>query len=172
MKLKVDFFSTLEQARELARNQSITDLAVRCTCNAANADTELRMMRMLVEAPRDKLRIELPSFSAELVGSLCEKPHQRRLELVDNTQLLKTSYVFQSGTLIVTAEIPGGRKKVMGCDSTPKVWDAIFDAMERGLASIKSLPPKVTIKTRPPATKRAHKDRLAKIAKRFGATLA
>ena len=166
--MKVEFFSTLAQAKELAANP-VDDLAVRCTID--DAATALKMMQTLIAAPRDKLKIQLPGFSSKLVGQLAAKSQQRRLELVDNSQMLKTSYVFERGSLAVTAEVPGGRKKVLGSNSSPEVFDVIFDAMELGLRSISALPNKITIKTRPLLTKREHTERLAKIANRFGATL-
>jgi hypothetical protein len=168
-KLKVDFFSTLEQAKELARNTEVDDLAVRCTVD--DVAMALRMMQTVIAAPRDKLKIQLPPYSAKLIGQLAAKSQQRRLELVDNSQMLKTSYVFEKGTLVITAEVPGGRKKVLGASSSPEVFTVIFDAMELGLRSITALPSKITIKTRPSLTEREHNDRLAKIAQHFGATL-
>lgn len=168
-KLKVEFFSTLAQAKELAANP-VEELAVRCTVD--NAATALQMMQTLIATARDKLKIELPHFSAKLIGQLAAKSQQRRLELVDNSQMLKTSYVFEKGSLVVTAEVPGGRKKVLGSNSSPEVFDVIFDAMELGLRSITALPRKITIKTRPQLAKAEHTQRLTKIAKRFGATLA
>lgn len=169
-KLTVEFFSTLAQAEELARNTAVDELAVRCTVD--NPATALRMMKTLIAAPRDKLKIALPPFSAKLIGQLAAKTQQRRLELVDNSQQLKTTYVFEKGSLAVTAEVPGGRKKVLGSRSSPEVFDVIFDAMELGLRSITALPNKITITTRPPLETAEHLERLEKIAKRFGATVA
>ena len=57
MPMKVDFFSTLAQAKELAANAAIDDLAVRCTVDSVS--TAVQMMKTLIAAPPQRAAMTL-----------------------------------------------------------------------------------------------------------------
>jgi hypothetical protein len=170
-KLTVKFFSTLVQAEELARATDVEQLEVRCTQD--DRHMVHRMMAIVAAVPRDRLKIELPVFETEL-GPIVAAAKVRRLELVDRSQQLKTAYVFERDgasprwRLAVTAEVPGGKKRVMGVDSAPEVFTVILDALERSLASIPAgTLASLSLWTRPTLVAPEHVARLATIARRF-----
>ena len=87
---------------------------------------------------------------------------------------MKTYYAFSRAKdgslseLVVTVNLPLAGRKILGLTAAKTVVPHLFDTLEKSLDSLGGGITKLTIKTKPPVTKREHKARVAAIAARFG----
>ena len=180
--LRADWFTTVAHARALAKRTALPNLRsleVRCTVPEPDArKTSRTMMQIIAGSPLEHLRIVMPVFEYD-IGGIHAKAAVQRLELVDRSQFLKTTYLFERddkgalSRLAVTVAVPTTKTKVLGCSVSKDFINGIFEGLENCLASLPARAiTTLSIRTKPALSKREHKQRLAAIAKRFKATVA